>query len=285
MDKAEKHLTFLVKDLIRGSQGRITYAFIDKELDITTPAEKSLRRGVLKEMVDAGEVRRESRVAGVFWLIDDEAPEENWQFADKKVVLLRFPFQLEEYIRVLPKSLIIVAGAPGAGKTTLLYNVANLNMYDFDIHLFNSEMGLSQIQEKLDAINPDIPNPAPFHIRHREDNFADVIEPDAINLIDYLDMDSEVYMIGAELKRILFKLNEGVAIVAIQKPIGRDLGYGAGYSLKSASLYLSMDSHKLKIVKARERADNSVNPINKTWSFKIDNRGAKFTDIKEWQGS
>ena len=39
------------------------------------------------------------------------------------------------------------------------------------------------------------------------------------------------------------------------------MGYGAGYSLKSASLYLSMDKGKLKIVKARERADNKVNPI------------------------
>ncbi|GAG60382.1 unnamed protein product, partial [marine sediment metagenome] len=164
----------------------------------------------------------------------------------------------------------------------LLYNVAYLNMYDFEEHLFNSEMGLSQIRERFEAIDPDIPNPPPFHMRHREDNFADVIEPDAINLIDYLDMDSEVYMIGAELKRILFKLNQGVAIVAIQKPIGRDLGYGAGYSLKSASLYLSMDSHKLKIVKARERTDNSVNPINKTWSFHLDGHGAKFIIERGW---
>lgn len=285
MDKREEHLATLIKELVRKSVGRITYSFIDKELDIRTPAEKNLRRVTLKEMCDASEVRREGKIAGVFWLIDDEAPEENWQLAESKSIPLKFPFELERYIRVLPKSLIVVAGAPGAGKTALLYNIAYLNMYDFDIHLFNSEMGLSQIQERFDAIDPDIPNPAPFHIRHREDNFADVIVPDAVNLVDYLDMDSEVYMIGAELKRILYGLGEnGVAVVAIQKPIGRDLGYGAGYSLKSASLYLSMDTGKLKIVKARERADNSIDPRNKTWSFHLDNKGAKFIIDKEWFG-
>lgn len=271
-----------IEEWVKSTTGVFSLKDIHNELDIGSGQGKAHLRQIMYRLKKADVVVSIKGRDGLYRLVDDEAPEENWQFVDKSVVPLKFPFELENYIRVLPKSLIIVAGAPGAGKTALLYNIAVLNMHDFDIHLFNSEMGLSQIQERFEAIDPDIPNPPPFHTRHREDNFADVIEPDAINLIDYLDMDSEVYMIGAELKRILFKLNQGVAIVAIQKPIGRDLGYGAGYSLKSASLYLSMDSHKLKIVKARERADNSVNPINKTWSFHLDGHGAKFIIEREW---
>lgn len=282
MDKRGEHLATLIKELVDKSKGRVTYTYIDRELDIRTPAEKNLRRVVFSDICDKNIVRHDEKLPGVFWKVDTEAPDESWQGADKTTVPLKFPFELERYIRVLPKSLIVVAGAPGTGKTTLLYNIVYLNMYDFDVHLFNNEMGVVQIQEKFDAIDPDIPNPAPFRVRRRESDFADVIEPDAINLIDYLDMDSEVYMIGAELKRILQKLNEGVAIVAIQKPIGRELGYGAGYSLKSASLYLSMDRGKMKIVKARERTDNSINPINKTWNFHIDNNGGKFIVDKEW---
>lgn len=272
----------IVEEWVRSTTGAFSLKDIHNELDIGSDKGKAHLRIIMKRLKDAGVVVSIGGRDGIYRLVDDEAPEENWQGAERRTINLKFPFELERYIRILPKSLIVVAGAPGAGKTALLYNTVVLNMYDFDEHLFNSESGLTQIQERFDAIDPDIPKPAPFHIRHREDNFADVIEPDAINLIDYLDMDSEVYMIGAELKRILYKLNDGVAIVAIQKPVGRDLGYGAGYSLKSASLYLSMDNGKLKIVKARERADNSVNPINKAWTFRLNNNGAKFIVDKEW---
>lgn len=274
----------IVEEWVKSTTGVFSLKDIHNELDIGTDRGKANLRVIMFRLKELGIVSSISKRDGLYQLIDGEAPEENWQRADKRVVLLKFPFALEDFIRILPKSLIVVAGSPSAGKTAFLYNIVDLNMYDFDIHLFNSEMGLMQIQERFDAINPDISNPAPFHIRHREDNFADVIEPNAINLIDYLDMDSEVYMIGAELKRILYKLNDGVAIVAIQKPLGRELGYGAGYSLKSSSVYLSMDRGKLKIVKARERANNKIDPINKTWSFRLDNRGARFLNIEQWEG-
>lgn len=274
----------IIEEWVKSTTGVFTLKDIHNELDIGSDRGKANLRVIMFRLKELGIVSSISKRDGLYQLVDGEAPDENWQRADKRIVLLRFPFELEKYIRILPKSLIVIAGAPSAGKTALLYNIVDLNMNDFEIHLFNSEMGLMQIQERFDAINPDIPNPPPFRVRHREDNFADVIEPDAINLIDYLDMDSEVYMIGAELKRILYKLNDGVAIVAIQKPAGRELGYGAGYSLKSSSVYLSMDRGKLKIVKARERANNKIDPINKTWSFMLDNRGARFLNIEQWEG-
>lgn len=273
----------IVAEWIKGTTGVFGIKDIHNELDIGSDKGKAHLRVILYRLAKEGMIIPVSGKDGFYRLIDIEAPDELWQGTKTKGIALKFPFELERYIRILPKSLIIVAGAPGAGKTALLYNIAYLNMYEFIIHIFNSEMGLAQIDERFNAINSGIPNPAPFRVRHREDNFAEVVEPDAINLIDYLDIDAtELYMIGAELKKILHKLNQGVAIVAIQKPIGRDLGYGAGFSLKGASLYLSMDSGKLKIIKARERADNKVNPVNKTWSFHLDNTGANFIIDKEW---
>lgn len=277
----EKPTQTAIEQWVKSTTGVFSLGNIYSELRILAPETKHYLRVIMRRLVEKGVLIALGKRDGLYRLVDDEAPEENWQFVDKRIVELKFPFELEKFVRILPKSLIILAGASGAGKTAMLYNILCLNMYDFDIHLFNSEMGLMQINERLYAIEPDIPNPAPFHIRHREDNFSDVIEPDAINLIDYLDLESEVYMIGYELKKILHKLNEGVAIVAIQKPEGRELGYGAGYSEKGASVYLSMDRGKLKIVKARERARSEVDPINKAWLFHLDNRGAKFLNIRE----
>ena len=271
----------VVEEWVAGTTGWFSLTNIYSEMKLMEPEQKAYLRVIIKRLKDEGTIRPHGKRDGLYRLVDDKAPEEHWQRADKMSVPLRFPFELEKWVRILPKSLIILAGSSSAGKTAFLYNVVYLNMHDFPIHLFNSEMGVMQIQERFNAIDSDIPNPAPFHVRSRQENFADVIEPDAINLVDYMDLDSEVYMIGKELKDIIQKLNDGVAIIAIQKPPGRDLGYGAGYSLKSASLYLSMDAGKLKIVKARERAISDIDPLGKTWEFHLDNQGANFIDITE----
>jgi len=277
----EKLTQIAVEEWVKGTTGQFSLRNIYSELGILSAESKSHIRVIMHRLTEEGIVVALGKRDGLYRLVDDEAPEEHWQNANKMSVPLRFPFELEKFVRILPKSLIILAGSSGAGKTALLYNIVVLNMYDFEMHLFNSEMGLMQIQERFNAIDPNIPHPAPFHMRSRQENFADVIEPNAVNLVDYLDLDSEVYMIGKELKDILHNLRDGVAIVAIQKPPGRDLGYGAGYSVKSASLYLSMDAGKLKIVKARERAIGDVDPLNKTWGFHLDNNGANFIDIWE----
>jgi hypothetical protein len=284
----EKLTQIVVEEWVKGTTGQFSLTNIYNELGMLTPESKSHIRVIMHRLTEQGIVVALGKRDGLYRLVEDEAPKINWRGADKMSVPLRFPFELEKFIRILPKSLIILAGSSGAGKTALLYNIVYMNMNDFEIHLFsNSEMGEMQIEERFNAIDPDIPDPLPFETWRREDNFADVIKPDAINVIDYLDLDNEVFLIGYELKKIIQKLNEGVAIVAIQKPPGRDLGYGAGYSVKSASLYLSMDGPKgkgpgkLKIVKARERAISDVDPLNKTWGFRLDNRGANFIDISE----
>jgi len=278
-----------VEEWVKGTAGQFSLRNIYSELPAPFPEDKAYVRVCMKRLKEAGIVVAVGKRDGLYRLVDDEAPKINFRGADKTSIPLRFPFELEKLIRILPKSLIILAGSSGAGKTALLYNIVYMNMYDFPIHLFsNSEMGDGQMDERFLAIDPDFPESLPFEVWRREDNYADVIKPDAINVIDYLDLDNEVFMIGYELKKIIQKLNKGVAIVAIQKPEGRDLGYGAGYSVKSASLYLAMDKGKrkgdpgkLKVVKARERAISEVDPVGKTWGFHLCNRGANFIDITE----
>jgi len=278
----EKPTQTTIEEWVKSTTGIFSLGNIYSELRILAPESKHYLRVIMRRLVEKGTLVALGKRDGLYRLVENEAPEVNWQSADRGGVSLKFPFELEKYVRILPKSLIVVAGSVGAGKTALLYNIVCLNMYDFSIELLvNSEMGDQQINERFYAIDPDIPSPAPFRTRYREDNFSDVVEPDAINIIDYLDLDTEFYMVGYELKKILAKLNDGVAIVAIQKPKGRELGYGADFSRKGASVYLSMDEGKLKIIKARERARSEVDPINKAWYFHLDNRGARFINIRD----
>lgn len=201
-------------------------------------------------------------------------------FQHTEFVYITFPFPLQSFIRLSEGSVMVIAGASDSGKTAFCINTAMLNYEEWDVHLFNSETGVALMKERILAVDPDICNPLPFKIWDRMDNFADVIVPDALNIIDYLDIDSEIYMVGAEIKKILKALGKGVAIIGLQKPPERDLGYGGQFSLKKAECYVSMDKNKLKIVKAKSRANPSINPINKTWTFHLDSKGSNFENIQ-----
>ena len=71
--------------------------------------------------------------------------------------------------------------------------------------------------------------------------FGDVVQPDAINIFDYIDRDDNLWLIGEDIRNIYRPLNKGIALFALQKPAGRDLGYGGTPTLKLARFYMSLD--------------------------------------------
>ena len=206
-----------------------------------------------------------------------------------------FPFGTEEYARLYPKSIVIVAGSKNVGKTAYLYNFIALNMGRFCIDLFNSETGPEQMKERFSPLN--IPEPAPFKVYERYDNFADIIHPDHISVIDYLDLNSEVYLVGAEIDAIFRKLVQGIAVIGLQKPppsityvkgikkvIERDLAYGGGFTAKRAALYITMGNNKLKLLYVKTPAKRSVNPNNMSWKFNLSDDRIYFKDIQRYYG-
>ena len=115
-----------------------------------------------------------------------------------------------------------------------------------------------------------------FDPRERSTNFADVIYADDINIIDYIEITSgEFYMIAEELRAIFDKLKKGIAVIALQKKKGAELGRGAEFSLEKPRLYLSMDSGTLKIIKAKNWAVEGENPNGVEFKFHL-LHGAEF---------
>lgn len=229
-------------------------------------------------------------------IIDKTLQVMDWQNADpSKIVPLKFPFGLEEYCLIYPKSIIPVAGSKNVGKTGFLYNFIEMNMNDFDIDLYNSETGKEQMFQRFQPLN--IPVPAPFKVYERYDNFADIIHPEHISVIDYLDLNSEVYLVGTEIDAIFRKLTTGVAVIGLQKPPptvtyergvkkvrDRDLAYGGGFTAKRATLYITMGSNKLKLVYVKTPANPKVNPNNMTFSFGWEDDGIHFKNIERYYG-
>lgn len=283
----------VVEEWIALIKGTFCVRDVWNDIGIETPEGRQHLRVILRRLEDKGIISTNG--SGMYRKLDSEAPVIEWQAADpNRVVPLLFPFGEHKLCRVYPKSIIIIAGSKNAGKTAYMYNFIKLNMADFGIDLYNSETSPEQMKERFEPL--DIPNPAPFTVYERYDHFADVIHPDRISVIDYLDMNSEVYLVGAEIDAIFRKLKDGVAVIGLQKPPpsityergvkkvhDRDLAYGGGFTAKRAVLYVSMGANKFKLVYVKTPAQPRVNPNNMTFTYNIAEDGIHFANIKQYQ--
>lgn len=263
------------------------------ELGVSTPDDRHYFRKLLRELIAEGVIASTNK-DGFYRKLENELVPLDWQNADtSNTISIKFPFDIHKYCKIYPRSIIVVAGSKNAGKTAFLYNVVADNMNGpLKLDLFNSETGPEQMKERMAAFN--VPTPAPFNTYQRYDHFSDVIHPEHLSVIDYLDMNSEVYLVGSEIDAIFRKLTTGVAIIGIQKapPIvtfvkgvkrleDRDLGYGGAFSAKRAVLYVSMGSGRVKLVYVKTPANPKVNPNNKCWTFSYDEDGVHFKNNRE----
>ncbi len=227
---------------------------------------KAFERLVKEEIIERVGARR-----GQFRRIEKESEIIDFANADTSIIFdLRWPapFRLERLVNLYPKNIVMVAGASNAGKTALLLNLVRENMLQHRIIYFSSEMGPEELRLRLEKFGLAI-NSWRFEARERAANFADAITPDAVNIIDYFELTKDFYIIGGEIKKIFDRLTTGIAIIAIQKKEGQDLGRGGGFSLEKARLYLSMESGELKVVKGKNWTQPGHNPNGKVFKFKL----------------
>ena len=281
----------LVQQWITLASGQFTSRQIRDDLQVISPEGKNNLRQILYRLADAGVIARTGQ-DGTYRKVDTEREVIDWESADPDNVLpIVLPFGIHEVCKLYPKSIVVVAGSKNEGKTAFLMSCIKPNMDKFVIDYYNSETGPEQLKERLSAM--DFPSPAPFNSWRKYDNFGDVIESNHLSIIDYLDMQSEVYLVGAEIERIFRKV-DCCAIIGIQKPppsvtyvkgvkhiIDRDLGYGGAFSAKRAVLYITMSSHKLKLVYVKTPANPLINPNNMQWSYGFDETGY-FTNIQRY---
>jgi hypothetical protein len=154
-----------------------------------------------------------------------------------------------------------------------------------DIHYFSSEMGKMELRERLTKFNMPLKD-WDFTAKERVADFADVIKPDAINIIDFLEIYEDFFNIGKPIKEIFDKLDKGIAIIAIQKNKGNEYGVGGARSIEKARLYLTIESdgiemNKIKIAKGKNWATHE-NPNCLELEFKLF-KGCQFLEESGWK--
>jgi len=271
----EKSLTREIDSYIETTQGYFSKEDCDRELKIVSKQGKNNRRQILHRRVKDGILEKHPSKDGLFRRIQRDSAPIEWEEADiSNVFPIRWPFEIENYALMYPKNIAVLAGESNVGKTAFLLEVTRLNMAKHTIHYFSSEMGAEELKLRISKFEDN--GKWVFDPRERSTNFADVIYPDDVNIIDYFEFaTSEFFRLAEELRAIFDKLRTGIAIIALQKKKGSELGRGAEFGLEKPRLYLSMEFGKLKIIKAKNWAVEGQNPNGMEFHFSLVN-GAKF---------
>ncbi len=275
----KKGLSAMVREWVMTEPGLILTERVHKELVLTSRDLKKQANEVLRRMAEEGKLTPCGDSRGCYRRIE-ESEDIDWQAADvDNIYKIAWPFELEKLVTLYPGNIVVLAGAQNVGKTAMLYNLIKLNQYTHKVVYFNSESGPEEMKVRLSKFEDMSIKDWRFLAKERSSNFADAIFPNRLNIIDYLEITDNFFLIGGEIKKIHDRLKKGIAVIALQKKTGAKLGRGAEFSLEKPRLYLSMDSGKLEIVKGKNWANPEINPNGMVFSFKL-LHGCKFLEFE-----
>jgi hypothetical protein len=256
-------------------------------LQLKTKNEMSAGRLAISRLVKKGVLEPVKNRVGIYRKVNGKMDRIDFISASGEALDLKWVFGIERLCKILPKNIVVVTGSPDTGKTALLLDFVRRNMARYRINYFSSEMGALELQSRLSKF-PQLKledwNFSPFE---RSSDFADVIQPNEINVIDFLEIHTDFFLVGQMIKDIYDKLENGIAVIAIQKNTGKgvDIARGGVGSLEKPRLYISLSNnpHTLKIVKGKNWVNEMINPNGLFMRYKIVS-GCQFKKEKNAQG-
>ena len=291
-----RNLAREVEEFILSTTGNILSTEIYKCLQLSTRNDFKNVSIILKRLCNQGVIEKYGNRNGSWRLINKEEEDIDIFGEDEPDLNIKFPFYIEDLIIPMPKNVFIIAGEPNMGKTAFLLNFAELNMRQDDVYLFSSESGKRELRVRMKKFDIPFQDWKYLKIKERASDFQDVLRPDAINIIDFLEVTKDFWMVGDLIRQIYNKLNKGICFIAIQKNPQRKfkdgsesgiLGIGGVRGLEKARLYLTMGNnsdgqHVCKIVKGKNWRHENTNPNGLELQFKLA-RGCHFTISKYWE--
>jgi len=274
-------LATLASEWFKNATGRFTTEQFDNELGIKTPDAKANRRQIFHRAKQDGLIRKDKAYNNVWYMVEEEL-ETLDPFTDgqAKPLPLKWAFGIEDYVDLYEGDLIVIAGSKDAGKTAFLLDFLYRNKDNVECWYFSSELGSERLKIRLENFECDLDGWKVVNFKRRKAclHWAEIMRPNAYNLVDFLEIHKEFYQIAEPLADIHAVLKKGIAIVALQKNKGADEGHGSAFTTEKASLAIALDNGKLKIVSGKTWRQRNVNPKGLTATFKLI-KGCQFMQI------
>jgi hypothetical protein len=285
--RKDKNIMQDIKDWLESQEGHFRVTDYHNQSQLVTKQEKHAANVAMVRLVEQGVLERYGEKSGTYRKKQIDLEIIDWKNAADDEYEIRWPLNLQELVKLYPGNIAVIAGASNTGKTSFMLELIRLNQFKKKITYFNSEMAASELRLRLIQFADVCPiSKWDFRAVERSNNFADVIDPDGMNVIDFLEVYDEFWKIGAWIRDIHQKLKTGIAVIAIQKKAStksttNDFGRGGELTLEKPRLYLSMDRGMVKIIKGKIWRKQDINPNGLTRQFKLVG-GWKFLPQSEW---
>jgi hypothetical protein len=269
--RKERNLAADVRDFVMVTNGNFLVTDCYRELHIVTNEDRKAVMVALNRLSKEGLLVKEGVRNGQYRLVDQEEELIDWMSADTTPLDINYPLGIEEWVKTHKGNVIVIAGESNAGKTAFCLNIAHMNKDRFKINYMSSEMhDGAELRLRLDKFAAPIETWKGVKFQFRTDNFPDRIDPAGLNIVDYLDEgnDAEAYKMAMRIRKIADKLIRGVAVIAIQKSPGKDIGFGGAGTLNRARIYLNIQPGIMTIKKGKIWASD-VNPSGRSCEFKL----------------
>ncbi len=235
-----------IKEFIENSKGSFSVRDIDNEFGLKTRQEKNARSQALYIWLNKKIIKRDKLVAGKYHIIDNEIDFIDYDAPAEEQFPITLPFNLHKYIHICPKSIIVFAGSTNAGKTSILLNILKLNRHqDYKLMYLMSEMGNGEYIRKIKGFGEPLNKWKKVMAASKSYDFQGAIQnhnPNGITCIDYLEsVNGEFHRMGSQIRDIYDSLDDGLAIIAIQKHSQQNVGRGGELTMEKARLYCTVD--------------------------------------------
>lgn len=193
--------------------------------------------------------------AGQYRVINREDSEQKWWLDEGKPLPLVMPLGIEKYAKIFPGNIILLEGQKSQGKSTfsIEFSRLNWNLYPGKNVIYqNVEMSDSEIKDRFrhyrdrDIIGME-EWPKFLKIIKRTSDWADKIESDSINIVDYLVEYERAYILPKFIFDIHKKLKTGIAICVVQRDPFKPYPSGGRAVRDIPRLIISLINHCLRL--------------------------------------
>jgi hypothetical protein len=286
----------LVREWVRDMSGGGVFTVQDVMRELALEQSRKVYQRIhhaLGELRVAGDVVPAGNKRGQFRRVNNDAPRLDIMGEAVTPLAIKWPLGLHKAINFYEGNIAVIAGETNCGKTAYLLNLVKDNLEEWGnrIRYMTSEGGVQELRSRLNLFGKEFGMPIerwmPVDWRERYDNFADLIHPDFLNIVDYMEVNDEFWRIGEPIKEIAQRLEKGIAVIAVQKKRGERMGRGGEFAAQRPRLYCTIGKDPkssnliLKMEKGKARVSDAFDTMGGyNVTFRIRN-GVKLEKIQE----
>jgi len=279
---------------------KITLRELRSELGIT-PEMKSFDavRNIMFQLAEQKEVRA-TGMKGEYKVIAEIKPIRVFGRERKNPIELFFPRDSDSGMEMLfakdiiirEGDMILLSGMSNYGKTCLCLNFAAENLDNYPVLMGNEYTTIDNEPSQRFLNRLDNMDWVKWYNGNGEDRFllmpvredyAEHVMKDRLNIIDWINLPGEYYMISPVMEGIKREIGKGNAIIALQKNAGTDYGRGGYLTKDFADCELLLDqlgegSEVLLTIGKVKEAKRKV--MGRTFAYEV-SQGVKIINFRE----